>query len=455
MRRERLLALSLALAAVLAGCSVPSFGGSDHPASPAGEDAIGWEDGYWYDDPVRVTTDDGLNETEREAVVARTMARVEQLRQREFEESVPVSVISRAEYRNRSRGGGSGGPPEDPWNDQVWEALLLIGEDSGSSEELDDTLSTTVQGYYSPSRDEIVVVSPTETPQIDRRTLSHELVHALQDQQFGLNGSAETQDTQLSRQGVTEGEANYVRIFYERRCGEQWECIALPDRTESGESSGNGTESAQEPSYNEGLFTVLYQPYVTGPAFVHAIREDGGWDAVDALHDDFPDSTEQVLHPEKYPDEKPVNVTVPDRSTDAWSRFDHDPVGDTVGETSIYAMMYHNGQTEGDRYSYESEISAGWGGDLVVPYRNGSGGYGYVWETRWDTEEDASEFAQAYRAALTEEHDASQPRSNVYVVPADDQFNDAFRVVRSDKTVRIVNGPTVSDLDEIHQPAES
>ncbi len=97
----------------------------------------------------------------------------------------------------------------------------------------------------------------------------------------------------------------------------------------------------------------------------------------------------------------------------------------------------------------------GWGGDLVVPYRNGSGGYGYVWEIRWDTEEDASEFAQAYRAALTEEHDASQPRSNVYVVPADDQFNDAFRVVRSGKTVRIVNGPTVSDLDEIHQPAES
>jgi hypothetical protein len=451
MRKELLIALTV----VLAGCTVPSFGGSDHPATPTGDDAIGYENGYWYDDSVSVTTDDGLNETEREAVVARTMARVEQVRDLEFKEPVPVSVISRAEYQNRSGGNNSGGSsrPQDPWNDQVWEALLLIGEDSGSSDEIDDTLSTTVQGYYSPSEDEIVIVSPTETPQIDRRTLSHELVHALQDQHFGLNGSAETQDTQLSRQGVTEGEANYVRILYERQCGDGWGCIALPDQTSDGGGNDGGDGDSQEPSYNEGLFTVLYQPYVTGPRFVDQVRSDGGWDAVDALHDDFPDSTEQVLHPEKYPDEEPVNVSVADRSSDEWSRFDHDPVGDTVGETSIYAMMYHNGQTEGDRYSYESEISAGWGGDLVVPYRNGSGGYGYVWETRWDTEEDASEFAQAYRAALTEEHDASQPRSNVYVVPEESQFNDAFRVVRSGKTVRIVNGPTVNNLDEIHQPA--
>ena len=446
MRRELLVALVV----VLAGCTVPTFGGSDHPESPTGGDAIGYENGYWYDDPVSVTTADGLNETEREAVVARTMARVERIRDRAFEQTVPVSVVSRAEYRNRSRGNGSGSSrPQDPWNDQVWEALLIIGEDSGSSESIGDTLSTTVQGYYSPSRDEIVIVSPTETPQIDRRTLSHELVHALQDQQFGLNGSAETQDTQLSRQGVTEGEANYVRVLYERRCGDGWGCIALPDRTGGG--GGDDGDSSQEPSYNEGLFTVLYQPYVTGPRFIDQVRADGGWDAVDALHDDFPDSTEQVLHPEKYPDEKPVTVCVADRSTDEWSRFDHDPVGDTVGETSIYATMYHNGQTEGDRYSYESEISAGWGGDLVVPYRNGSGGYGYVWETRWDTEADAREFGQAYRAALTEEHDARQPRENVYVVPDESQFNDAFRVVRSGKTVRIVNGPAVSDLRGIHR----
>ncbi|MBX0322791.1 Hvo_1808 family surface protein [Halomicroarcula sp. F13] len=443
MRKELLLVLTV----VLAGCTVPAFGGNDHPDAPNGEDSIGWENGYWYDDPVDVTTEDGLNESEREAVTARTMARIEQIRNREFIESVPVDVISRAEYRNRSRGNGSsGGPPEDPWNDQVWESLLLIGEESGSSEAIDDTLSTSVQGFYSPSRDEIVIVSPTETPHIDRRTLAHELVHALQDQQFGLNGSAETQDQQLARDGLVEGEANYVQYLYQRRCEDDWSCVARPERSGGGGGSG--------PRY-PGLFTVIYQPYATGPAFIDSVYGDGGWDAVDAVYEQYPESTEQVIHPEKYPDEEPENVTVPDRSNDEWNRFDHDPVADTVGEASIFATMYHNNQTDASRYRYESEPSAGWGGDSVVPYRNASGAGGYVWVSTWDSEEDARQFARAYRAALVEEHGATQPRTNVYVVPDSSSFADAFRVTRSGDTVRIVNGPTVEDLDGIHRPRGS
>ncbi|QIO21594.1 Hvo_1808 family surface protein [Haloarcula sp. JP-L23] len=440
MRKELLLALTV----VLAGCTVPAFGGNDHPDAPNGEDSIGWENGYWYDDPVNVTTDDGLNESEREAVTARTMARVERIRDREFTETVPVEVVSRAEYRNRSRGNGSGaGPPEDPWNDQVWESLLLIGEDSGSSETIDDTLSTSVQGFYSPSRDRIVIVSPTETPQVDRRTLAHELVHALQDQQFGLNGSAETQDQQLARDGLIEGEANYVQALYQRRCEGDWNCITRPDR--NGGGGGGGPQ-------NPGLFTVIYQPYATGPFFIDAIYDDGGWDAVDAIYDEYPESTEQVIHPKKYPDENPENVTVPDRSNGEWNRFDHDPVADTVGEASIFATMYHNNQTDANRYRYQSEPSAGWAGDSVVPYHNGSGAGGYVWVSTWDSEKDARQFAQAYRAALVEEHGATQPRANVYVVPEPSPFADAFRISRSGDTVRIVNGPTVDDLASIHRP---
>ena len=436
MRRGRLLALVLAVA--LAGCSLPFVG---HPDEPRGGDAIGWENGYWYDDPVAVTAGDGLNESELEAVTARSMARVERIREREFTSTVPVEVISRAEYRNRSNGSGAG-PPGDPWNDQVWEALLLVGESEGSDEAISDTRSDSVLGYYSPSRDRIVIVSEGDAPVVDRGTLAHELVHALQDQQFGLDGSPDTQDTQLSTNGVVEGEANYVQNTYERRCGNRWNCIETPD-----DGSGGGGGGGDTP----GVFTVIIQPYVSGPAFVDSVYADGGWDAVDALHGDYPASSEQVIHPERYPGETPVEVTVADRSNGEWNRFDHDPVGDTVGEASIFAAMYHNGRTSADRYSYVSRPSEGWAGDRVVPYRNGSGGGGYVWESRWDSERDAIEFAAAYRGALTETHDARNPRRNVYVVP-DGPFADAFRLVRDGRTVRIVNGPTVEDLRGIHRP---
>jgi len=438
--RRALVVGAVALAVVLAGCSIPFFG---HPEEPPGGDTLGWENGYWYDDPVDVTTSDGLNESELEAVAARAMARVERIRDREFESTVPVEVISRTEYRNRSGAtAGVSSGSGDPWNDQVWESLLLVGESRGSSEAISDTQGESVLGYYSPSEDRIVIVSESETPVVDRRTLSHELVHALQDQQFGLGGSPDTQDTQLSHNGVVEGEANYIQNTYERRCENQWSCISPPERRGGGGGGGSRT--------NPGVFTVIIQPYVSGPGFVDRVYQNGGWDAVDALHDEYPGSSEQIIHPERYPGQTPVSVTVADRSNAEWDRFDRDPVGDTVGEASIFATMYHNGQTEADRYSYVSDPSEGWAGDTVVPYRNGSGGGGYVWESRWDTERDAREFANAYRGALTEEHGARNPRGNIYVVP-DGPFADAFRVVREGRTVRIVNGPTVADLDDIYR----
>ena len=437
MYRELLLVVAL----VLAGCA-----GSISDLNPAGQDSgvdgqIGREDGYASDDPVSVTTEDGLNESERAAVLARTKARVEKLRDREFNGSVAVEVISRAEYRNQS--GGPGGPgSDDPWNDQVWEALLLIGEDRGTGEAFDETYNTSVQGYYSPASNNITIVSDSPTPTIDRATLAHELVHALQDQYGNLQNSSHTQDRQLAQQSVTEGEANYIQYTYENRCQRTWDCIERPARDSGGESSGG------QPS--DGVFVTIYQPYATGPLLIDEQYGADGWDGVADLYEHPPNSTEQVIHPDTYPDEKPVNVTVPDRSDAEWSRFDHDPVADTAGEASIYAMLYANDAVDTEQwYQYRSDPSAGWGGDTIVPYKNGSGGYGYVWALEWDTERDAREFEQAYRSILADRA-SERPNENVYRLPESDKFGDAFRVTRSGTRVRIVNGPTVEALDTIH-----
>ncbi|WP_226011949.1 Hvo_1808 family surface protein [Halomicrobium salinisoli] len=437
--RKALLAAAAVLA-LLAGCS--GLPAPDHPLmEDPGEDQIGWEGGYWYDESIAVTPGDGLNESEQAALLARTKARVEQLRDQEFRGNVSLEVITRAEYRNRSTG-GSGVRQENPWNDQVWEALLLVGENSTSGEALGGTRNSSVQGYYAPANDSIVIVSDSETPTVDRATLAHELVHALQDQRGRLNATPETQDQQLARQSVTEGEANYVRILYEQRCGDGWRCVERP-QADGGDASGGSPE--------DGVFVTIYQPYATGPRFVHQIRQDGGWDAVDGLYEDVPNSTEQVIHPDKYPEEDPVGVTVPDRSGASWERFDHDPVADTVGEASIFAMLYDHGAVSPEEwYRYRANASAGWAGDSVVPYRNESGAGAYVWRTEWDTERDAREFRDAYTSIL-EERAGSQPRDGVYRLPESDPFGDAFRVRRSGQTVTIVNAPTVDRLDDVHR----
>ncbi|MEF8777153.1 MAG: Hvo_1808 family surface protein [Haloarculaceae archaeon] len=428
MRRAALIATLLVV--VLAGCT-----------APIAQDPIGQEGDVAWDTTLNVTSADGLNASERRQVVDRAMARLEHLRDLEFDERVPVTVVDRAEYLANRSGGDGGDETFQRWNDQVWEGLFIVGEDRSFHEVQNSTLGSQVLGFYSPGRDEIVIVSDSPTPTLSRGTLVHELVHALQDQQLGFGEGADTQDLQLAHRSVTEGEANYLQSLYEQRCNTGWSCI------DSSASNGGGGNA------DAGVLLVILQPYVTGPGFVESVRSTSGWTGVNALYERFPESTEQVLHPEKYPDESPEAVTVADRSNDEWERFDVDPVGDTLGEASIFAMVEHNGVREGTtgRYSFQDEASAGWGGDTLVPYQDGDR-YGYVWKTVWDTREDAREFRATYGEVLAA-HDAERRGEGVFVVPDADPFGDAFRVTRAGSTVTIVNAPTPADLADVHVPA--
>jgi len=430
--RRVLAIVGLGLLLAVAGCVAPA----DDPGD------LGEENGYRFDAYLSITTADGLNASEREALLGRTMARVEHIRGLEFTDDIEVSVISRATFRNR-RGSGFDGTlsTRQRWNEQVWEALHIIGEDTTHPETRTTNRGSSVVGYYAPSNGSIVLVSDSPTPQIDRRTLVHELVHGLQDQRLNLGERREKQDGQLAIRGVVEGDANYVEALYERRCRSEWDCIDIPQ-----------SDRTRPQSFNQGLFLVSYLPYAEGPNFVDAIRSRGGWDAVNDRYDNFPASTEQVIHPEYFPAQSPVEVSVTDRSRGGWERFSNlsEPRTDTPGEGSIYAMFVANGvidRSGAAQYNYDHPLSNGWAGDTLAPYRN-AGEYGYVWRIRWDSRADAREFAGGYRRLL-EGYDAEQLGDGRYIVP-DGPFADAFRLSRDGRTVTIVNAPRASDLDRIH-----
>jgi hypothetical protein len=465
-----------ALLLALAGCAAPvadsapasgSGAGSDGGANAKADadataadwqwpddpptDRLGWEAGYWYNESIAVNQTDGLDPAEREAFVARTMARVERIRGLEFEASVSVEVLSREAYRD----GNAFSPSSDEWDEQTWEALLLVGEDETVADAFDALYGSNVLGYYSPSRGEIVVVSDSPTPAVDRATLAHELVHALQDQQFGLPPGAATRDGALARNGLVEGDARYVERLYVGRCASgEWECVATPPRG----GAGGG------PPPNEGVLLTVLQPYSDGPTFVDALRARGGWDAVNAAYDRVPESTEQVIHPERYPDEAPVDVAVPDRSNGRWRPVDHAPQANTLGEASLYVMLREGGVVPGthiDRgtgaysyYNYSHPRSDGWGGDSLVPYTDGSDA-GYVWALEWDSERDAREFASGYETALKLRQGArvvDRRGATVTLVVDAGPFADAFRVTRDGTRVVIVNAPTVDALDGVRAP---
>jgi hypothetical protein len=147
-----------------------------------------------------------------------------------------------------------------------------------------------------------------------------------------------------------------------------------------------------------------------------------------------------------------MKLQVPDRSDDNWSRLDHDPEAERIGEAAVFSMLLVNDVIDvADPRNYRHPASAGWGGDRLVPYRSDDGEFGYVWELTWDSADDAAEFHDAYRDLLSS-HDAEQVGENRYVIP-DGPFADAFRVTRDGRTVRIVNAPELDDLADVYQPS--
>jgi hypothetical protein len=276
---------------------------------------------------------------------------------------------------------------------------------------------------------------------VSRATLAHELVHALQDQQLTLSYRAETRDERLAGLGLVEGDAVTVQREYQSRCGVNWTCIDQP----SGDAPPAGPIAR-----NPGFYLTLIQPYIEGPEFVAALRNrsDGDWTAVNDAFDRFPNSTEQTIHPEAYPEDGPATLSVPDRSTAAWERVG----SDTLGEAQVHVMFWKQRfvprPDDAIRTDYDHRLSAGWGNDRLVAYRNAeTNESGYVWRLVWDSPAEAAEFHEGYTRMLRLRLDGDRVRgqSGVYVVD-DGPFADAFRVRLEGDTVTIVNAPSVESL---------
>ncbi|PSP74887.1 hypothetical protein BRC81_17065 [Halobacteriales archaeon QS_1_68_20] len=495
--------LSVALMVVLAGCG--SFTGTSTPeatetATPTpgdgtptptetptqtpepDENTSGYVNGVWYNQSLDVNTDDGLDQEELDKLKYRTMARLEVIRGLQFEEDVPVEVKTREEYQQELEEDGTFDSSE---NEQVhqnvkWRASFLVDKDTDAMEELKAFYAGGVLGYYDPAADEIVVISPSNEDGVpsglDEMTLAHELAHALQDQHFNISQSkfrGATTESDNAVSGLVEGDAHYMEHLYQQRCqSAEWECLERPD-----DRGGGG-------DYNIGLWATQYAPYSEGPTLIQQRHENQGWEAVNEMYENPPASTAQLIHHEKYPGEKPSDVTIEDRSSDAWSvpEIEGGINYASYGEAGLYVMFWYpsyeatqssgqltnvvidyqdffNFQGPGGElapigpYDYSHEITDGWDGDKLLPYANDAGETGFVWKLQWESDQDAQQFVDAYRQLL-QHHGAEQIDSDTYRI-SDGGFEGAYSISKDGSTVVIVNAPSTDQLGEVREGAGS
>lgn len=249
-------------------------------------------------------------------------------------------------------------------------------------------LTEQVAGYYDPKAQQFHLADWIDVDG-QKPVMAHELVHALQDQHFNLrrfeNWPKGDSDAELAAHALIEGDATLAMSQY---------IMKNPVRALAFLKSIGATSSASEELNKapRALRETLLFPYQEGMVYARALHQYGGWSNVSRAFANLPQSTEQILHPEKYfVHEAPVKVSLPDLSLSlgrGWRRVE----SDVNGEWSTYLILdqFLKSAAESKR------AAAGWGGDRYAVYENRVGQVVYVSLTSWDTEKDAREFFDAY-----------------------------------------------------------
>ena len=139
---------------------------------------------------------------------------------------------------------------------------------------------------------------------MQQTALVHELAHALADQNFNLerfiNKGGKSDDSELARMAVMEGQATWLMTeVLARNAGLSLK--SNPGLLEA--ATGGGDPGAQFPVFNSVplyLRETLVFPYTEGARFQHAVFEKLGKQAFAEVFRRPPDTSQQILHPEKY-----------------------------------------------------------------------------------------------------------------------------------------------------------
>ena len=270
-----------------------------------------------------------------------------------------------------------------------------------------------VLAFYDPPSKTFSLIGPIDKiGPMERIVVAHEYGHALQDQTYDLEGNRikdlDRADAILAQQALVEGDATAVMYDWAAR---ELSLTQLLGVSASAMTQQDGRRLGRIP---EILRRQLEFPYLDGYAFVNAIRGRGDWDAVDDTWQAQPVSTEQILHPELYPHEVPVDIELPDVAAalgPAWTASYEQTLGEM--QTGVWVA------DDQKRFSLfpvlpgalpNAEAAAGWGGDRLVSLDGPEGAWAVMWQTEWDSEQDQKEFRQAARAAMKDlpgEHTAN------------------------------------------------
>ncbi len=322
---------------------------------------------------------------------------------------------------------------------KVFKRLGLFSPEIDYKKMMVDLLTEQIAGFYDQKSKELYIMEgiPLE---LQRPAMAHEIFHAIQDQHFDIGAmlapfsARENGDFALARMALIEGDATVVMIdfsLYEANVFPQegvnsivdipmlaamimeldFDNIAALEQMIPTADTSMG-ESSAPPSLAETALAsspaiireLLMFPYFGGMRFVIIARSGRSWADVNAIYENPPVSTEQIMHPERYfaGDEPTLLSFDPSAALSGYK-----PIYDTVlGELQILLWLKtHLGlalDDKGEPLVAIAEAAKGWGGDRLLGFEDSEGNVVVAHLSSWDTVEDAGQFFDAHVAVAAQ-----------------------------------------------------
>jgi hypothetical protein len=347
-------------------------------------------------------------------------------------------------------------PPSETEADQkLLVALGLIPPTMNLEEEITNLLTEQIAGSYDTKEKIITIIQGEKQTALDQVTMSHEITHALQDQNFDLEKPPLKMkkydgDNDLAIESLIEGDATQTMIAY----GQQYLTPAQLLQAQSASSDTSMTQFNSAPLYiQQGLLF----PYDNGMKFVDDLKSNGGEGSVDKAFGNPPLSSEQIIHPDQYTAGKfPVKVDVPDFSKTLGSGYRRINK-DALGEFDLDSWFQQFKVTSGKK------AAEGWAGNNIQYYQGpqndkvskgslGLGNYMVMSLFQWKTDGGASSFMDSYKSLLESRYKGKSTKTltanDALLFQGEDQFyyagqsRNRMLLLQSNTTASIVKALT-------------
>jgi hypothetical protein len=224
-------------------------------------------------------------------------------------------------------------------------------------------------------------------------TLIHELTHIWQ---HGLSNPI-TFDQDKAHAALIEGDASFMNDYFVNWTKAQSKPISPSVDNVLLSLIDNSRLDGVYPDIPGTISNLNYFPYTQGGVFVSALYQNGGWATINRAYEGYsPETTEQILHPEKYfANETAQPVSAPTTVDNTWTLIptSYGQSSNTYGEFFIQDML--GNWLKANCGQEAQKAAAGWGGDKFIYYEKGND-YLFTWNITWGSADDALEFYQAF-----------------------------------------------------------